>query len=64
MSRARCRSSQTGGFNIEVPADRANSDFSANAAMAWARIKAAACHTTRYGISLFVLTAAVAGPGF
>jgi arginyl-tRNA synthetase len=27
----------TGGFNIEVPADRANGDFSANAAMAWAR---------------------------
>ncbi len=27
----------TGGFNVEVPADRANGDFSANAAMAWAR---------------------------
>ena len=27
----------TGGFNIEVPADRKNGDFSSNAAMAWAR---------------------------
>ncbi|MCR5485242.1 MAG: arginine--tRNA ligase [Clostridiales bacterium] len=26
-----------GGFNIEVPADRTNGDFSSNAAMAWAR---------------------------
>ncbi len=27
----------TGGFNVEIPADRANGDFSTNAAMAWAR---------------------------
>jgi len=27
----------TGGFNVEVPADRQNGDFSSNAAMAWAR---------------------------
>ncbi len=27
----------TGVFNVEIPADRANGDFSTNAAMAWAR---------------------------
>lgn len=27
----------TGAFNVEIPADRANGDFSTNAAMAWAR---------------------------
>ena len=27
----------TAPFNVEIPADRANGDFSANAAMAWAR---------------------------
>ena len=27
----------TGGFNVEVPADRKNGDYSSNAAMAWAR---------------------------
>lgn len=27
----------TGNFNVEIPADRANGDFSTNAAMAWAR---------------------------
>ena len=27
----------SGSFNVEIPADRANGDFSTNAAMAWAR---------------------------
>ena len=27
----------SGAFNVEIPADRANGDFSTNAAMAWAR---------------------------
>ena len=31
------QSAPTAPFNVEIPADRANGDFSANAAMAWAR---------------------------
>ncbi|MEE1065375.1 MAG: arginine--tRNA ligase [Acutalibacteraceae bacterium] len=58
-------------FKVEIPADRANGDFSANAAMVWARELRSAprkiADTIMKKISLegtYFLRAEVAGPGF
>ncbi len=64
-------SSPAAGFNVEVPADRANGDFSANAAMVWARelhnaprkiADAIMAHIELDGT--YFVRAEVAGPGF
>ena len=61
----------TAEFKVEIPADRANGDFSANAAMVWARELRSAprkiADTIMEKISLdgtYFLRAEVAGPGF
>lgn len=61
----------TAEFKVEIPADRANGDFSANAAMVWARELRSApgkiADTIMKKISLdgtYFLRAEVAGPGF
>ncbi|MBR6531577.1 MAG: arginine--tRNA ligase, partial [Clostridia bacterium] len=61
----------TAEFKVEIPADRANGDFSANAAMVWARELRSAprkiADTIMENISLdgtYFLRAEVAGPGF
>ena len=61
----------TAEFKVEIPADRANGDFSANAAMVWAREFRSAprkiADTIMENISLegtYFLRAEVAGPGF
>ncbi len=61
----------TAEFKAEIPADRANGDFSANAAMVWARELRSAprkiADTIMEKISLegtYFLRAEVAGPGF
>lgn len=61
----------TAEFKVEIPADRANGDFSANAAMVWARELRSAprkiADTIMEKISLdgtYFVRAEVAGPGF
>ncbi len=61
----------TAEFKVEVPADRANGDFSANAAMVWARELRSAprkiADTIMASINLdgtYFMRAEVAGPGF
>ncbi len=61
----------TAEFKVEIPADRANGDFSANAAMVWARELRSAprkiADTIMANINLegtYFLRAEVAGPGF
>ncbi len=61
----------TADFKIEIPADRANGDFSANAAMVWARELRSAPRKIADAVmskinldGTYFLRAEVAGPGF
>ena len=71
ISKGELPEAAVGNFNIEVPADRSNGDFSSNAAMAWARDFRSAPRKIADAIvanidlgDTFIASCEAAGPGF